>query len=93
MSKEKIYKCKYCGEEFHKSQKLGNHVYNIHKKRKQKCNICNEWFDIQVIDRHIKSHERDLTCSVCGKTIHRLPNQIKKSKTGKFFVLIPVLLN
>lgn len=76
---EKIYKCKYCGQEFDCKRKLKGHITGKHKL--EFCNICGKYITISNYNKHIKSCEKihkSYYCEKCGKLV------IKKFGSGKF---------
>ena len=76
---EKIYKCKYCGQEFDSKRKLKGHITGKHKLKF--CNICGNYITTGNYKKHIefcRENYKPYYCEKCGKLV------TKKFGSGKF---------
>lgn len=82
---EESVKCQFCGKGFRKEDlKIheSTHIKAVKSIKCTMCNICNKWFDIKEMERHMLNHRRSQLkaivesktkmCQVCG-TKHYKP--------------------
>lgn len=85
IEKEESVKCQFCGKGFKKEDlKIheSTHFKTVKSIKCTMCNICNKWFDLKEIERHMLNHRRSQLkaivesktkmCVVCG-TKHYKP--------------------
>lgn len=79
---EKIYKCKYCGQEFNNFRILANHYrHNHYLVNYVNCTICGKRFRDCDLKYHLKSciqKHKPYYCEKCGKLV------TKKFGSGRF---------
>lgn len=78
-----MYKCEICNKEFKSLKALCGHQ-SIHKNGTVICSICGKEIYEPVYEAHLKVHEEDKECPVCGTRIHKDRKFCSKSCAAKF---------